>query len=111
MKRGLKLLISGVIVLGTQLVQAQTVNDERMNRDIEVAENVLNTLIRQEFDKRSFFPIEVHGSYRPGLGVTFSIPTEMLLPMVWGGNDDFVVLDGSPGAFSYSFSWSDDGGY
>jgi hypothetical protein len=80
-----------------------------MKRDIAVAENVLNTLIKQEFGKRTFFPIEVRGSYRAGHGVTFAIPTDGLMPMIWGGNDDFVVLDGTPGAFSYSYSWSDNG--
>jgi hypothetical protein len=109
MKRVINFLICGAIVLGVQVAQAQNIDEERMKRDIAVAENVLNTLIKQEFGKRSFFPVEVRGSYRAGYGVTFSIPTEMLLPMVWGGqNDDFVVLDGAPGAFSYSYSWSDD---
>ena len=85
MKRVMNFLVSGAIVLGTQLATAQSVDESRMNRDIAVAENVLSTLIKQEFSKRSFFPVEVRGSYRSGHGVTFTVPTDMLIPMVWGG--------------------------
>ncbi len=79
MKRVIKFLMCGVMVLGAQIAQAQNIDEERMKRDIAVAENVLNTLIKQEFGKRSFFPIEVRGSYRAGYGVTFSIPTDGLM--------------------------------
>ena len=104
MKRVINFLVIGAIVLGTQLTLAQTVDESRMSRDIAVAENVLSTLIKQEFSKRSFFPVEVRGSYRAGHGVTFTVPTDMLIPMVWGGRNDVMILDGTPGAFSYSFS-------
>jgi hypothetical protein len=105
MKRVMNFLMSGAIVLGAQLATAQNADDSRMNRDIEVAENVLSTLIKQEFDKRSFFPIEIHGSYRAGHGVTFTVPTDMIIPMMWGGNrSEVMILDGAPGTYSYSFS-------
>lgn len=104
MKRVMNFLVSGAIVLGTQLATAQSADESRMNRDIAVAENVLSTLIKQEFSKRSFFPVEVRGSYRSGHGVTFTVPTDMLIPMVWGGRNDVMILDGTPGTYSYSFS-------
>ena len=51
--------------------------DERIKRDIEVAENVLSTLIRQQMERKSsFWPVEVKGSYTPGFGVTLRIPYE-----------------------------------
>ncbi|NOS92441.1 MAG: hypothetical protein HOP30_11000, partial [Cyclobacteriaceae bacterium] len=53
---------------------SQKVDEDRMQRDIEVAENILSTLLKQQYDKRSFFPIEVSGSYRAGYGVTFTMP-------------------------------------
>lgn len=51
--------------------------DERIKRDIEVAENVLSTLIRQQMERKSsFWPVEVKGNYTPGFGVTLRIPYE-----------------------------------
>ena len=63
------------VMAGSGFAQGK-VDDERMQRDIEVAENILSTLIKQQFDKRSFFPMEVHGNYRPGYGVTFQLPSD-----------------------------------
>jgi hypothetical protein len=105
MKRVMNFLMSGAIALGTQLATAQSADESRMNRDIEVAENVLSTLIKQEFEKSSFFPVEIRGSYRVGHGITFTVPTDMIIPMMWGGGrNDVMILDGSPGVYSYSFS-------
>lgn len=112
MKRVRIFLMSGVIFFSASLAMAQKkTDDERMIRDIAVAENVLSTLIKQEFDKRSFFPMEVKGNYLAGYGVTFTIPSSILGATVWsiGGMNDVVMLDGTPGAFSYSFSTDEDG--
>jgi hypothetical protein len=115
MKRVINFLIGGVMVLGAQWVSAQSAqnvstngDDSRMGRDIAVAENVLSTLIKQEFSKRNFFPVEVSGSYRSGYGVTFTIPTDRLSPMIWGGSNDVIIYDGAPGSYSYSFSTTPD---
>ncbi len=70
---------------------SQKVDEERMQRDIEVAENILSTLLKQQYDKRSFFPVEVSGSYRTGYGVTFTMPNIQ-------SNIFFNTFDG-PGAF------------
>ena len=70
---------------------SQKVDEERMQRDIEVAENILSTLLKQQYDKRSFFPIEVSGSYRAGYGVTFTMPNVQ-------SNIFFNTFDG-PGSF------------
>lgn len=104
MKRVINFLMSGAIVLGVQIAKAQNADDARMTRDVEIAENVLSTLIKQEFSQRNFFPLEVRGSYRSGYGVTFTVPTDVLMPMIWGGSSDVIMLDGVPGAYSYSFS-------
>jgi hypothetical protein len=111
MKRVRFFLMSGMMVLGMSWAVAQKMDDERMQRDIAVSENALSTLIRQEFDKRNFFPMEVKGNYVAGYGVTFTIPTTMF-GSVWsvgGGANDIVVLDGTPGAYSYSWSIDEDG--
>lgn len=55
--------------------------DERMERDIKVAEGVLSSLIKQQFEKDAWFPISVDGSYRSGYGITFSVPNFSNFPM------------------------------
>lgn len=75
MKRRLRnVIMMAVMVLVSFEGFAQKVDEQRMQRDIEVAENILSTLLKQQYDKRSFFPIEVNGSYRAGYGVTFTMP-------------------------------------
>jgi len=76
---------------------------ERMQRDIEVTENILSTLIKQKFEKRSFFPMEVTGEYREGYGVTYRLPSHFNTVDVWGvgsGQNGVTIVDGG---FSYSF--------
>lgn len=81
--------------------------DQRMNRDLEVAENILSTMLRQESGRRGFFPVEVKGSYVAGYGVTFRLPMNFgRFPMgaVW--SDD---MPGAPAvAYSYSYSSADE---
>lgn len=73
----------GALNLTAQHGLAQTgVDDERMKRDIEVAENVLATLIKQELQQgRAFFGLDVKGTYQPGYGVTFRVPLDHSMPL------------------------------
>jgi len=82
MKTTLKLLTGICVMLTSVITVAQKIDEQRMERDIEVAENVLSTLLRQEFDKQHlFFPLEIEGSYQPGYGVTFRLPADFTTPM------------------------------
>jgi hypothetical protein len=91
------LVMMACIALTAASTRAQVkLDEERMQRDIEVAENILSTLLKQQFDKRSFFPMEVRGSYRSGYGVTFQLPVDNVF-MVWGE---------TPGAF-FNDNWND----
>jgi hypothetical protein len=80
-----------------------------MQRDIEVAENVLSTLLRQQFDKqRMFFPLEVNADYQPGYGVTFRLPADFTTPIVFSidRSNDFLAAPPVPptkNVFSYSY--------
>src|SRR5579859_4556596 len=65
-----------LMTAGTGLFAQAKIDEERMQRDIEIAENILSTMVRQQIGKRSFFPMEVQGSYLPGYGVTFRLPSE-----------------------------------
>ena len=100
------LMMMGILVLGTYGAEAQNkVDEERMLRDIEVTENILSTLIKQQFEKRSFFPMEIKAEYREGHGVTYRLPYEFNGPMVWGvGNaPGIAVLDGRGLNYSFEF--------
>jgi hypothetical protein len=85
-----------------------------MRRDIEVSANVLSTLIKQQFNnQRTFFPLEVKGSYQAGYGVTFTIPADYTTPIVFsiaeGNNGRTVVLGNEPpGMQSYEFRFNTD---
>lgn len=82
------IVIIGLVVHGPAM--AQSVDETRMKRDIEVAENVLATLIKQEFEQNvTFFGLDVKGSYHPGYGVTFRVPSDQSMPffVTFGGNE------------------------
>ena len=109
MKRILNFLMGGLMLLSAPLLAqspagTKTQND-RMQRDIAVMETALSEMIKQEFDQRNFFFMDVKGNYLSGYGVTFTVPTSML--NVWGsGNSQYMVIDGN--GFSSSSSWSSD---
>ena len=93
------------------------IDEQRMKRDIEVAENVLTTLLKQQFDKRNFFPLELNGTYTAGYGVTFNLPSGFNDPMrlfllAPDAPDapyppDFEWDEGPGNSFSYSFHQED----
>ena len=99
----MKKLLSVVLMMTVGMAVAQD-KEERIKRDVEVAENVLSTLIRQQMEKRSsFWPVEVKGSYTAGYGVTLRIPFEnwsfaygvnTTAPAVWGTQDEFGGRNG-----------------
>lgn len=82
----MKIWVTGIMALSlqSQVLVAQKIDDERMMRDIEVAENVLSTLIKHEVspDKR-YIGIDVNGKYQEGYGVTFRIPGDYAMPMAF----------------------------
>jgi len=100
-------LIAIIFSFTIQAVAQGKIDEERMQRDIEVAENILSTVIKQQFEKRSFFPMEINGEYREGYGVTFRLPYEVNGPMIWNlsgqGGSGVTILDGN--SYSYSFSF------
>ncbi len=108
-----KILIMGMIMIGTMVLGQSKVDEARMQRDMEVAENILGTLIKQQYGKHQFFPMEVQGSYLPGYGVTFRVPSEMFGNMffmqggdeVWNmGAPEPPMPPNGPGTVSYSYS-------
>jgi hypothetical protein len=101
MKKMMKFWVGGMIALVMQshATLSQKVDEDRMTRDIEVAENVLSTLIKQEINQnRNFFGLDVKGSYQEGYGVTFRIPGDFRTSIVFsqGGNNKVYYEDMSP---------------
>src|SRR2546421_10907080 len=97
-----------VMIMASTMMFAQKVDEARMQRDIEVAENILGTLIKQQYGKRQFFPMEVQGSYLPGYGVTFRVPSEMFGNMLFlqGGDNELTITTPDaplPPGVSYSY--------
>jgi hypothetical protein len=83
MKKIIQTLLSSAMILVMQSALAQKIDQERMERDIAVAENVLGTLIKQQFEKQKmFFSLEIKSNYQPGYGVTFYIPSDYTTPIV-----------------------------
>jgi len=93
-----------MIVSLAPVMGQKKIDQDRMLRDIEVTENILSTLIKQQLDKRSFFPMEVAGEYREGLGVTYRLPVEINGPMIWslgGQMEEIRMMDGKNYVFSF----------
>ena len=103
-------VMAAIVSLGT--AKAQRIDEERMARDIAVAENVLTTLIKQQFNnQRTFFPLEIRGSYQAGYGVTFSLPADYTTPIAFsiGAGDNNVMIWGNdaPGVQTYTYGFGD----
>lgn len=77
MKRKMLSVVYLMVVSTFAFAQA----DERMERDIKVAEGVLSSLIKQQFQNSSWIPVSVEGSYRSGYGITFSVANFSNFPM------------------------------
>lgn len=76
------LFIIALTIFIAQGSLAHGVNQDRMNRDLRVAENVLVTLIQQKMEgNRMFFPLSITGSYQAGVGVTFALPADYTTPI------------------------------
>lgn len=108
MKNIQKFWITAIIALSIQShsTLAQKIDDDRMKRDIEVAENVLATLIKQEFDQqRTLFGLDIKGSYQPGYGVTFRVPSGHSMPFAIsiGGNAQGATVISEGDTYSYTF--------
>src|SRR5882672_11464868 len=109
MKHAAKWLMVVVGVASMTSVKGQKIDEERMMRDIEVSENVLSTLVRQKIGKRSFFPLEVKGTYTAGYGVTFRLPVDggpMTYAFIQGPGEVWTSPPAPDGNMTYSFSYN-----
>lgn len=107
--RNIGIAAAMIMMLHVQVAFTQKIDEAKMKRDIEVAENVLSTLIKHEINQqRGFFGIDIKGNYMPGYGVTFKLPPDLSIPFMitFSGAPNPpapVVFDSNGESFSYSF--------
>lgn len=102
-----------VLIAGLQPAAAQqsNIDNNRMNRDINIMENVLREMFKTRWSVRGntvsvssgdFFmgqDYDIHGTYLPGYGIIFTIP---------GGPPGFVTFSDAQGkSYSYTFQYGD----
>ncbi|MEJ0032116.1 MAG: hypothetical protein WDO15_17845 [Bacteroidota bacterium] len=93
------ILIVIFLISGTSSFSQAKIDQDRMDRDIEIAENALATIIKQKFGNRNMW-LEVKATYTPGYGVTMRLPNDN---HQWSYNSGFGVGN------SYSYSISSNG--
>lgn len=64
---------------------AKPMDENQLRREVELAQNILATLIKQQFDEGAYVPLELSVSYQSGYGLTFSMPSSYVLPIVLMG--------------------------
>lgn len=98
-----------VLALASGIAMGQKTDEARMERDIAVAENVLQTLIRQQFEnQRTFFQLEINGAYQAGYGVTFRMPADFTTPVAFNfpngsGGGNVRIWDGGQSSYTYRY--------
>jgi len=109
------IMITIGVLVSLMAVSQPKIDEQRMKRDIEVAENVLSTLLKQQFDRNNFFPLRLNGTYAEGYGITFRLPGGFNNPMRFfmvapdppDAPSEIEWTDGS-NSYSYSFHQDDD---
>lgn len=110
MKRVVNFLIGGLVMVSVSLFAQRPADTspqkptDRMSRDIAVMETALSEMIKQEFDQRNFFFMDVKGNYVSGYGVTFTVPTGMFSNVWSTGGNEVVVVDGIASMPSLTFA-------
>jgi len=105
-----RFLVGVALILGLGIqTMAQKLDEERMRRDIEVAKNVLSTLIKQQIgNQQTFFQLDIKSSYQAGYGVTLSLPADYTTPILLSGSGgDISDALGGNGSVNIQI-WSDD---
>jgi hypothetical protein len=107
MKIVMQVIMGGAVMLFSLGAKGQAkVDEQKMEQDIEIAENVLSTLIRQQVGGKrgQFFPMEVNGSYMAGYGVTFHMPRGGPFNVFLYGTAEPSVWVAPGQGFAYSYS-------
>ena len=99
--------IIGIVIMALCVsgLQAQSIDEKRMDRDLKVAENILNTLASG--DSRLRFHNKIESNYLPDFGVIFSIPRVNYIYATRAPGTATTIYSGSSGS-SYVITSTDD---
>lgn len=95
-------------IVGNTYTYSQSIDQERMDRDLKVAENILATLSEQGNGRRLWGYDNVESSYVPDYGVIFTMPMRNSISfmgqnaVISTGKDDVIVIQDSDDA-NYDF--------
>ena len=97
MKR--RILLSIAITCSALLTFSQSLDEERMDRDLKIAENILNTIM--DGGDRFYRNNKVESNYIPDYGVIFSIPRNQLViyakegkeKILYSGRSEIIIAD------------------
>lgn len=92
-----------ILVLSLSVAQGQTIDEKRMDRDLKVAENILNTLASG--DSRLRFHNNIESNYMPDYGVIFSIPK---VNYIYATRAQATTVYSGGGSGTYVIATSDD---
>ena len=73
-----KFILIGLFIVCSQMLMGQSIDEERMNRDLEVAKNVLSTLYGQGSGMVIWAGNRIDASYLPGYGVIINVPEDVM---------------------------------
>jgi hypothetical protein len=95
MKRTIYGIVLTLIITGSAF--GQTIDQKRMDRDLEIAENILQTLSNSE-GNRLYVSHDTESSYVPDYGVIFRYPSNNFrLRTVKGSNGNYVISGSASG--------------
>lgn len=103
MKKVMWMIVCGWLATGVAVAQT---DGARMEQDLEVAENILGTLMQQQMGRRSFMPFEFESNYTPGYGATFRMPQGFFFNRFMFDMMSAPAIAGWKGDGSYSYSIS-----
>ena len=91
MKQFFCLLLSFILIPS---LWTQNIDETRMKRDLEVAENILSTLMSQKMNRRhNLFREEIESSYLENYGVVFRIPHHSFRFLFSFGSGDGLIIE------------------
>jgi hypothetical protein len=99
-KRTIYSLGLAMIIAGSTF--GQSIDQERMERDLKIAENILGTLSSGNSDRNFFSSRSVESNYVPDYGVIFSLPqSSMIFTSSRSNGNNVVISSGSNSSYSY----------
>ncbi len=95
MKRTIYTMLLALLIAGNSY--GQNIDQKRMDRDLEIAENILQTLTDENHSRNFFSTHSSESSYIPDYGVIFSLPSNPIIIRTSSTRNGEYVISGSTG--------------